>query len=145
MWEVLKKETVVQKGKSALRVDVANAVRLLWKVDDDGRIPAWAPGTTGFLGDCLSEDDELWQLIEGVVSVGSWAVWMGIFSRSWMKLLVAGGLTYKRARISSLLVRLMRSLLSVAVLLRRFVMSGRPKGRRRGGEAATRTTGKGGA
>jgi hypothetical protein len=145
MWEVLKKETVVQKGKPALRVDVANAVRLLWKVDDDGRIPAWAPGTTGFLGDCLSEDDELWQLIEGVVSVGSWAVWMGIFSRSWMKLLVAGGLTYKRARISSLLVRLMRSLLSVAVLLRRFVKSGRPKGRRRGGEAATRTTGKGGA
>ena len=57
MWEVLKKETAVQKVKTALRVDVANAVRRLWKVDDDGRIPAWAPGTTGFLGDCLSEDD----------------------------------------------------------------------------------------
>jgi hypothetical protein len=27
MWEVLQKETAVQKGKSALRVDVANAVR----------------------------------------------------------------------------------------------------------------------
>jgi hypothetical protein len=60
MCEVLKKETPVQKGKTALRVDVANAVRRLWKVDDDdGRFPAWAPGTTGFLGDCLSEDDEL--------------------------------------------------------------------------------------
>ena len=82
MWEVLKKETAVQKEKTALRVDVANAVRRLWKADDDGRIPAWAPGTTGFLGDCLSEDDELRQLIEGVASVGSWAVWMGVFSRS---------------------------------------------------------------
>jgi hypothetical protein len=27
MWEVLKKETAVQKEKTALRVDVANAVR----------------------------------------------------------------------------------------------------------------------
>jgi hypothetical protein len=80
MWELLKKETAVQKGKTALRVDVANAVRRLWKVDDDGRIPAWAPGTTGFLGDYLSEDDELRQLIEGVASAGSWAVWMGVFS-----------------------------------------------------------------
>jgi hypothetical protein len=71
----------------------------LWKVDGDGRVPAWAPGTTGFLGDCLSEDDELRQLIEGVASAGSWAVWMGVFSRSWVELLVAGGLTYKRARI----------------------------------------------
>jgi hypothetical protein len=58
-WEVLKKETAVQKEKTALRVDVSNAVWRLWKVDDDGRIHAWAPGTTGFLGDCLSEDDEL--------------------------------------------------------------------------------------
>jgi hypothetical protein len=42
---------------------------------------------TGFLGDCLSEDDdELRQLIEGVASAGSWAVWMAIFSRSWMGL-----------------------------------------------------------
>jgi hypothetical protein len=46
MWEVLKKETAVQKGKTALRVDVANTVRRLWKADgEDGRIPAWAPGT----------------------------------------------------------------------------------------------------
>jgi hypothetical protein len=101
MWEALKKETAVQKGKTALRVDVANAVRRLWKVDADGRIPAWAPGATGFLGDCLSEDDELRQLIKGVASAGSLAVWMGVFvfSNSWMKLLVAGGLTCKRARI----------------------------------------------
>jgi hypothetical protein len=71
----------------------------LWKVDADGRIPAWAPGTTGPLGTCLSEDVELRQLMEGVAEAGSWAVWMGVFSKSWMKLLVAGGLTFKRARI----------------------------------------------
>jgi hypothetical protein len=35
MWDVLQKETVVQKGETALRVDVANAVRRLWKVDAD--------------------------------------------------------------------------------------------------------------
>jgi hypothetical protein len=47
----------------------------------------------------VSEDDELRHLIEGMANVGSWAVWMGVFSMNWMKLLVAGGLTYKRARI----------------------------------------------
>jgi hypothetical protein len=38
--------------------------------------------------------------MEGVAEAGSWAVWMmGVFSKSWMKLLVAGGPTFKRARI----------------------------------------------
>jgi hypothetical protein len=36
MWDVLQKETAVQKGKTALHVDVANAVRRLWKADADG-------------------------------------------------------------------------------------------------------------
>jgi hypothetical protein len=74
MWDVLQKETAVQKGKTALRVDVANAARRLWKVDADGRVPAWAPGTTGPLGTCLSEDVELRQLMEGAAEAGSWAV-----------------------------------------------------------------------
>ena len=82
-----------EDGASCGRGECCTAT--VWKVDADGRIPAWAPGATGFLGDCLSEDDELRQLIEGVASAGSWAVWMSAFSRSWMKLLVAGGLTYK--------------------------------------------------
>jgi hypothetical protein len=51
--------------------------------------------TTGPIGTCLSEDDELRQLLEGVTEAGSWAVWMGVFSKSWMKLLVAGGPTFK--------------------------------------------------
>jgi hypothetical protein len=45
------------------------------------------------LGTCLSEDEELRQLMEGVSEAGSWAVWMGVFSKRWMELLVAGGLT----------------------------------------------------
>jgi hypothetical protein len=39
------------------------------------------------------------QLLEGAAAAGSWAVWMGVFSRSWMELLTAGSLSNKRARI----------------------------------------------
>jgi hypothetical protein len=108
----------MQKGRTSLCVDVTDlyGVRRLWKADEDGWIPAWAPGTTGLLGNCLSEDDELRQwavwmgvfsrswmklLAAGVANAGSWAVWMGVFSRSWVELLVAGGLTYKRACIAT--------------------------------------------
>jgi hypothetical protein len=142
MWEVLKKETAVQKGKTALRVDVANAVRRLWKVDDDGRIPAWDPGATDFVSDCLSEDDELRQLIEGVASAGSWAVWMGVFSRSWMKLLIAGGLTYKRARIVTGKISAVITECRCAVVKVRHERVAKEGAE--AGEAATGTTGTGG-
>jgi hypothetical protein len=147
MWEVLKKETAVQKGKTALRMDVAHDVWQLWKVDGDGdgRIPARAPGTTGLLGDCLSEDDELQQLIEGVASAGSWAVWMGVFSRSWMKMLVAGGLTYKRACIVTGKASAVITGCRCAVAKVRHERAANGQGRRRGGETATRTIGKEGA
>jgi hypothetical protein len=59
--------------------------------------PEW-PGPQE-TGGCLSGVVELRELLEGVAAAGSWAVWMGVFSRSWMKPLVARGLTYKRARI----------------------------------------------
>jgi hypothetical protein len=66
---VLQKETAMQKGKTALRVDVANDVRQLWKAGADVggslRRGAWAPGTTGPLlaapHVCLNEDDEMRQ------------------------------------------------------------------------------------
>jgi hypothetical protein len=45
------------------------------------------------------EDGEMRELLEGVAAAGPWAVWMGVFSRSWMKPLTAGGMSYKRARI----------------------------------------------
>jgi hypothetical protein len=144
MWDVLQKETAVQKGKPALRVDVANAVRRLWKVDGDGRIPAWAPGTTGPLGTCLSEDDELRQLIEGVAEAGSWAVWMGVFSKSWMELLIAGGPTFKRAHIVTGKISAVTEC-RCAVAKVRHERAANGQGRRRGGETATRTIGKEGA
>ena len=117
---MLRKETAVKKGKTVLRVDVADAMKRLWARDEHGRIPAWTPGTVGPVGGSLSEDVELRELLEGVAAAaGSWAVWMGVFSRSWMKLLVAaGGLTYKRARIVTL-VRSVLLYLSAAALLPR--------------------------
>ena len=99
MWEVLRKETTVQSGRTALRTDVADAMKRLWARDEHGRILAWTPGSVGPVGGCLMEDVEMRELLEGVAAAGSWAVWMGVFSRSWMKLLTAGGLSHKRARI----------------------------------------------
>jgi hypothetical protein len=62
----------------------------------------------------------------GVAEAGSWAVWMGAFSRSWMKLLVADGLTYKRARIVTGGISAVITEFRCAVA-RRFAMSGRPR------------------
>ena len=56
MWEVLRKETTVQSGRTALRTDVADAMKRLWARDEHGRIPAWTPGSVGPVGGCLMED-----------------------------------------------------------------------------------------
>jgi hypothetical protein len=82
-----------------------------------------APGSIGPVGGCLNEDAEMRELLEGVAAAGSWAVWMGVFSRSWMQLLTAGGLSYKRARIVAG-VRLAPSYLSAGVLWQRLGMRG---------------------
>ena len=42
-------------------------------------------------------DAELRRLYEEVASAGSWAMWMGVFSRSWLRLLRLGGMGHKRA------------------------------------------------
>jgi hypothetical protein len=108
-----------------------------------GLIPAWAPGTTGT---CLSEDEELRQLMEGVAEAGSWAVWinMGVFSKSWMKMFVAGGPTFKRARIVTGKISAIITECRCAVAKVRHERAARSEGRHRGGETATGTTGKGG-
>jgi hypothetical protein len=70
------------------------------------------------------EDVEMQELLaEGLAAAGWWAVWMGVFSRSWMKLLAAGGLSYKRARIVAGEI-LAPSYLSAGVLWRRLGMRG---------------------
>jgi hypothetical protein len=38
-----------------------------------------------------SVDSHLKGLIEKVAQAGSWAVWMGVYSRGWMEMLIAGG------------------------------------------------------
>jgi hypothetical protein len=42
-------------------------------------------------------DSTLKELLEGVAQAGSWALCMGVFTRGWMDLLVAGGMEYHRA------------------------------------------------
>ena len=44
------------------------------------------------------EDAELSRLVRGVRDAGSWAMWMGVFNSSWMRLLQYGGMSYQRAR-----------------------------------------------
>jgi hypothetical protein len=48
-----------------------------------------------------SEDEELRQLMKGVAEAGSWTRcgWASSRKAGWMKLFVAGGLTFKRARM----------------------------------------------
>ena len=43
-------------------------------------------------------EGEMRELLEAVAGAGSWAVWMGVFDRGWMRLLEAGGMSYQRAR-----------------------------------------------
>jgi hypothetical protein len=43
-------------------------------------------------------DAEIKGMLLGVAKTGSWAVWNGVFERSWIKLLRAAGLNYHRAR-----------------------------------------------
>jgi hypothetical protein len=85
--------------------------------------PSWMELPLGM----MSEDVELRQLMEGIAEAGSWAVWMGVFSKSWMKLLVAGGLAFKRARIVAGKISAIITECRCAVASRRFVMSGRPR------------------
>jgi hypothetical protein len=40
MWDVLRKGTVVQKRNTALRVDVADAMKRLWARDERRRTPS---------------------------------------------------------------------------------------------------------
>jgi hypothetical protein len=73
MREVLRKETAVQSGRTALRTDVADAMKRLWARDEHGRIPSWTPGSIGPMGGCLKEGVEMRELLEGGGS-GCWVV-----------------------------------------------------------------------
>jgi hypothetical protein len=57
-----------------------------------------AGGGAGSMHDSSNIDSHLKGLIDKVTQAGSWAVWMGVFSRGWMEMLIAGGMSYHSAR-----------------------------------------------
>jgi hypothetical protein len=89
MWALVQKETM--NSKALLDLDVANALKRMWKVKEGGALKTWQPGTDGNIHGDNSVDSHLKGLIEKVAQPGSWAVWMGVYSRGWMEMLIAGG------------------------------------------------------
>ena len=89
---------IFNPSKAPLSLDVANALKRMWNVDDGGTLRTWQPGTSDGIHDNQNIDTHLKELIDNVTSAGSWAVWMGVFSRGWMEMLVTGGMPYHRAR-----------------------------------------------
>ena len=96
IWKLVQKETT--DSKAPLPLDVANAPKRMWKVEEGGTLRTWQPGTTGNMHDNSSINSHLKGLIDKVTQAGSWAVWMGVFSRGWREMLIAGGMSYHSAR-----------------------------------------------
>jgi hypothetical protein len=96
MWALVQKETV--NSKAPLDLDVANALKRMWKVEEGGAPKMWQPGIDGHICVGNSVDSHLKGLIEKVAQAGSWAVWMGVYSRGWMEMLIEGGISYHSAR-----------------------------------------------
>jgi hypothetical protein len=96
-----KKGTAVQKGKTTLRVDVADAMEQLWARDEHGHIPAWTHlALSGlWVAGCLSEDVELRELLEGVAAAGSWGCSQEFGWSYWLLGVSPQSPSYKRARI----------------------------------------------
>jgi hypothetical protein len=65
----------------------------------EGSLRTWQPGAKITKPGIDNMGSTLKELLEGVAQMaGSWALWMGVFTRGWMDLLVAGGMEYHRAR-----------------------------------------------
>jgi hypothetical protein len=96
MWELVQAET--SRRTSPLDLGVAKALQRMWKVEEGGALRTWQPGAQNTIPGIDSMDSTLKELLEGVAHAGSWALWMGVFTRGWMDLLVAGGMGYHRAR-----------------------------------------------
>jgi len=96
MWELVQAET--SRRKFPLDLGVAKALQRMWKVEEGGALRTWQPGATNVIPGMDTMDSTLRELLIGVAQAGSWAVWMGVFTKGWMELLVAGGMKYHRAR-----------------------------------------------
>jgi hypothetical protein len=51
MWKLVQKETTDSKAPLALALDVANALKRMWKAEEGGTLRTWQPGTTGSMHD----------------------------------------------------------------------------------------------
>jgi hypothetical protein len=96
MWELVQAET--SRRTSPLDLGVAKALQRMWKVEEGGALRTWQPGAQNTIPGIDNMDSTLKDLLEGVAQAGSWALWMGVFTRGWMDLLLAGGMGYHRAR-----------------------------------------------
>ena len=92
----------VGKRKECLDASVVGALVKLWGWSEEGgSIPEWKVGESGppgFADGMEGVDADIQEMLMGVAKTGSWAVWNGVFERSWIKLLRAAGLNYHRAR-----------------------------------------------
>jgi hypothetical protein len=92
----------VGRKKGCLDASVVTALVKLWGWSEEGgSIPEWKVGESGppgFADGMAGVDVEIKGMLIGVAKTGSWAVWNGVFERSWIKLLRAAGLNYHRAR-----------------------------------------------
>jgi hypothetical protein len=92
----------VGNRKECLDASVVGALVRLWGWSEEGgSIPEWKVGESGppgFADGMAGVDVEIREMLIGVAKTGSWAVWNGVFERSWIKLLRTAGLSYHRAR-----------------------------------------------
>ena len=88
----------VGNRKECLDASVVGALVKLWGWSEEGgSIPEWKVGESGppgFADGMAGVDVEIREMLIGVAKTGSWAVWNGVFERSWIKLLRTAGLSY---------------------------------------------------
>jgi hypothetical protein len=80
-WAALQAET--SRRTSPLDLDVANALQRMWTVEEGGAPRTWQPGATNVIPGMDTMDSTLRELLIGVAQAGSWAVWMGVFTKGW--------------------------------------------------------------
>jgi hypothetical protein len=95
----------VGRRKGCLDASVVTALVKLWGWSEEGgSIPEWKVGESGppgFADGMAGVDAKIKGMLIGVAKIGSWAVWNGVFERSWIKLLRAAGLNYITERVKS--------------------------------------------
>ena len=77
---------------------MAQALRRIWCTDGTGKqLRSWLVGTSA-VADASGIQGKIGRMLASFEAAGPWAAWMGVFDRSWMELLKAGGMSHGRAR-----------------------------------------------